>query len=61
MTDFRKYLETSGLSVIDEINVTDRKLIQEEDSRIHENLSYKFGHLNVLSYAQEVVNLKDLQ
>ena len=61
MADFRKYLETSGLSVIDEINVTDRKLLQEEESRVNENLSYKFGNLNLLSYAQEVVNLKDLQ
>ena len=49
--DVRKYLETSGLSLIDENNVTDRKLIKDEESKINENLSYKFGNLNILSYA----------
>jgi len=60
--DFRKYLETSGLSMIDDNNVSDRKLIQgiEDDSKANENLSFKFAHMGALNSAQPVVNLKDL-
>ena len=55
-------METSGLSMIDDNNVSDRKLIQgiEDDSKANENLSFKFAHMGALNCAQPVVNLKDL-
>ncbi len=48
--------------MIDDNNISDRKLIQgiDDDTKVNENLSFKFAHMGVLSYAQPVVNLKDL-